>query len=206
MTELMQNTAKLNSVFLSLSRSSVGVPAPQDATISDLGFSIRPMRKGEEVEAAAVLARFVQSAISEKKTKQNKTKQNKQTNELTFFMVINRAYEKDPRFYYWTYAVDAELRMKITRQLMDAVVVGALQQKVNKKDVVFVLLLLFFFFSGCLVGDFSGSDCWCDDLHESRRQEASSSFCFDHFWMEVAKTYKAAAAGNEAVQDGDEGG
>lgn len=69
-----------------------------------------------------------------KKTKINTQKKNTHT---------NRAYERDPRFYYWTYAVEAEKRMKITMQLMDAVVSGALQQKVACERTEFLLLTRF---------------------------------------------------------------
>ena len=77
-----------------------GVPltraATADARAEPLSFVVRPLKKGEECEAARVLA---------------------------------RAYEQDPRFYYWTYVCTPEKRAKITRQLMEAVVAGATPQK-----------------------------------------------------------------------------
>jgi hypothetical protein len=51
--------------------------------------TIRPLRKGEEREAAVVLA---------------------------------KSYEFDPRYYYWTYAVEPELRLKITRKISESVI------------------------------------------------------------------------------------
>jgi ribosomal protein S18 acetylase RimI-like enzyme len=77
------------------SRTGLRVSGTTDQP-ADLSFAIRPLKKGEEAEAARVLA---------------------------------RAYEQDPRFYYWTYACAQEKRRKITRQLMEAVVAGAAPQK-----------------------------------------------------------------------------
>ena len=43
--------------------------------------------------------------------------------------VLAEAYMYDPRFYYYTYAVDEETRRKITLKLMEAVLTGAAGQK-----------------------------------------------------------------------------
>jgi ribosomal protein S18 acetylase RimI-like enzyme len=78
------------STQISTEGSSMSLPLTSDS------ISYRPLRKGEEKEAAVVLA---------------------------------HAYEFDPRFYYWTFKVEAETRFKITLKLMEAVVNGAVTQK-----------------------------------------------------------------------------
>lgn len=67
------------------------------ATLLPVGeITVRPLKKGEEKEAASVLA---------------------------------KAYEYDPRFYYWTYEVEQAERLKITKSIFSSVVKGALLQK-----------------------------------------------------------------------------